>query len=338
MSMNSNLLTFTPYLGDTFLSSAVARKIQKVNGDKPNLVALNLEMTEIIVGAWNGSCAFSPHHSEFIKEGSLWSNKAEMVSYRNNGKWKYKYFPKPEYKEHIESLCRRILNDFKGEVIYTLHNTYPHAVLGTMARNYGYEVRGYFLSSDNTLYVETPNGIELAEIWTDEFIGDRLSRYATGRELSQKDFSCIYFRRSVKENTVTLFPSTRSNTLNAGHWETDYMYLKELGYNVRVAYHANDQQKVPNIPLVSQVQFTDIRGLVDLITSSEFIVCNDSIAFHLAWYYGVKAMVKMKGGFNREWQPRWVRNNPDYKFIPPSNYFKEEYLHLIKQPLLELGN
>lgn len=333
----NNLLTFTPYLGDTFLSSAVARKIETVTGDKPNLVSLNQEMAEIIVGSWEGSCAFSPQLSSFIKEGSLWSNQAEMKSSRRNGKWVYSYKPKREYENYIHKLASEIMKDFKGDTIYTLHNTYPHAVLGRKARQMGIKVRGYFLSADNTLYVETPNGVQLAEIWTNEFIGDRISRYATGRPLSKEDFRCIYSESPLDKNTVTLFPSTRSKTLNAGHWDIDYMYLKELGFDVRVATHVSEDSKYNELPLVSQVQFTDTRELVSLITSSEFIICNDSIPFHLAWHYGIKAVVKMKGGFNKEWQPRWTRNNPNYQFIPPSNYFKEEYLYLLEKsvgPLL----
>jgi hypothetical protein len=338
--MVNDILTFTPYLGDTFLSSAVARKIAKVNGDNPYLLALNQEMAGIIVADWMGSSHLGHPYDKFIKEGSLWNeDKVNITSKRENGKWYYNYQPDYEYEMKMKKLCSEILDVFEGDTIYTLHNTYPHALLGSMASERFISVRGYYLSKVGNLFVSTPNGSDHADIWTDEFIGDRICRFATGRGLDKEDFEVTHGPSPLEDNTVTLFPSTRSKSLNAGHWDLDVQLLKEMGYKVRVAVHRSEShdKKLFDDPLVSQVEFTDIAGLVHLITSSEFIVANDSIAYHLAWHYGTRAVVKMKGGFQREWQPRWVRDNPSYQFIPATQYFQEEYAHIFKQKVMGLS-
>jgi hypothetical protein len=321
----ASLLTFTPYLGDTFVASAVARKIEKLTHNDVYLAGMTKEMGDIILNDWGSKYISSEPLSKLMKLGSLFG-EAQVEKKRVNGKWICSYNPSFEYSLLISDLVNEVLDSlpvFNIDTLYVLHNTYPHAVLGRIAKERGFSVYGYYLEENNVLMRATPSGWGVAEMWNSDFIGDRISKLATGRRLSRDDFYIKHNPQFRIGNVVTLFPTTRGNLPNVANWDLDILLLKEMGYEVRVAWHEKEDYEPPKG--ISKCPFTTVKEMVNLIAQSDFIVCNDSVSFHIAWHYGVPAIVKMKSGFNREWHPTWVQYNTKYKFLPPTKMYEEEY-------------
>lgn len=337
MTKMKSLLTFTSYLGDTFLSSAVARKIEKETGSTVLIPTLSNEMANIASKYWGATTICGSAYSKLIKEGSLFNKKARLITTRENGKWKYRYEVDPKYREKLEELCLTILADERWDTVYTLHNTFPHALLGYMALKQGINVRGYCLNEGNELLLSIDGKYLDCIFWTEDYIGDRISKFATGKPLQKEDFYCSVPKIDiVVPRTVTLFPGTRSRKFNAENWDLDIEFFTERGYKVKVATYKDEPHFIETTDFI-EVNYESVEEMIHLINSSELIVCNDSIAFHLAWYYGKKAIVKEKAGFNKEWQPQWVRyNNYDFYFIPPSEYFPEEYFHILGKAMSQL--
>jgi hypothetical protein len=338
--MDYGLLTFTPYIGDTFVATALARKIYKLSGQEVAVAQIGDENVFTSYFADDTMLAtYSGPYTEFLKEGSTFSPEAPLSKLFFKGQFNYFYSETTEYKAKIESLVAEVLQGFtKDEVIHTFHYTYPHAALGREALRRGLTVRGYVLDEGNNLMMINHRGEKVnAVIWTDDFIGTRLARQFLGTDLTIDDFKVNLSPSHIVENKVTILPATRGGGLpSVGHWTLDAEYLVREGYNVEVAWHSQEELDMsPFMAAGANVSlFSSMEAFLFHITSSEFIICNDSSAFHLAWYFGVPAIVKLKGGFNYEWTPEWVAERNDYLFFPPTMMYEEEYLktlsHMVK--------
>jgi hypothetical protein len=226
-----------------------------------------------------------------------------------------------------------------------MHYSYPFALLGKIARNKGFKVHGYFLNGVKELRQSNKHHEPIpAVIWDKEYIGDRLSRMVTGSFLNREKDFWLYSKEEKPREKITLFPTTKSLSSNAGNWHMDVELLKYMGYRIEVMYHKSETPpgELHNHSLVRHILGDAIESLdimLNQIQTSEFIICYDSAAFHMAWLTDTPAIVKLKGGFNQEWIPSWVLKEDwedNYVLIPSNEMYEEEYLTHITRAIRQL--
>jgi hypothetical protein len=341
-------LTFTPYIGDTFLATALARKINEVTLRDVAIVQIDAEhhyahhfcREEDRIFIHLGGAL-----GELISVGKNFSPEAPLHKIYYKGQFNYFYASLMEHLDYlamIEDITNRAITHLNPDgVLYSFHYTFPHAFFAREAKRKGIEVRGYILDDAYNLKMINHRGEMVdAVIWTDEFIGQRLCREFLGCDLTAEDFDInITPIPFVHPTKVTLFPGTRGSGLpTAGHWVQDVEYLRRQGYDVVMAtMESDDIDTAPFVAAGARLDgFSSIKEMIAHITTSQFIVCNDSSAFHFAWYFGVPAIVKQKGGFNDEWIPEWIREDPCYPLMPPVMMYEEEYTYLLDYGVNEI--
>lgn len=335
MDSTRNVIFFTPYIGDTMVSCAFARRLYRLTHKETCVAQIGEEhvYTEnftseapMLLTMYGGEIG------ELMELGKGFSPEAQLQKIYYGGRFQYYYTPGDDYLLRLEALVGKILDKLfpHKTTFYILHYTHAYAYFAKEALKRGHEVRGYILDAGWSLKMINHKGIAMdADIWTDEFIGQRLARLFLGCDLTIQDFYVCHGPTDyIKPNRVTLFPGTRGNGLpSIGHWEEDIEYLTRQGYDVAVAYYDKEDGHIADYLLReigNVLSFPNMSEMIKIITESEFIICNDSSSFHLAWYYGVPAIVKQKGGFNYEWTPEWVQA-PAYQFLPPVMMYEEEY-------------
>lgn len=336
--MRDSLLFFNPYIGDTILATALAKKVEDRYPDECVYVAsLNEEMRELT--DMLGGKGFTYHYlEEFLLEGSKVG--PVIKQYQGGTDFSYSFSPTPEEEEQITMMCENIIYhlDVTFECFLTLHYSYAFAKLGQIAKKHGLSVYGYCLDENNRLYFSrdtTP--LEVVSLWDKGFIGERLSRLLTGLPITSQDYASI--PRTESKGKVLLFPTTRSLNTNAGNWELDVQVLAKAGVDFQVWWHWDEE--TPNF--IHQLspnrygRFTTVFEMIELIRGADYIICYDSASFHLAYLAGVPAIVKLKGGFNEEWIPEWIKDDKNYYFIPALTMYEEEYMNHLFRGLVQIG-
>ena len=335
-----SLLFFNPYYGDTILASALANKFSKHFKDELVVIAsITDEMSEFARDLGAEAVSYKKL-GDMVEEGSKMSVPLTK-HYKGGTDLFYLYDCDRAVEKRIEALCEEIVKDaleLSLKKFYILHYSYAYAKLAQVALKHGLEVYGYCIDELNRLYfVKGDTDLELTSIWNRDYIGDRLSRLVTGENLNREDFANL--GGNLNRNGVRLFPTTRSYATNAENWHVDIAVLEHMDQPYHV--YCRNTEKQPDFvyglaPNKSNT-FKTITDMIHLIQSSEFIICYDSASFHLAWLTGTPAIVKLKGGFNEEWVPRWLKNSVDYYFIPSNQMYEEEYLAYLTEGLNQLG-
>jgi hypothetical protein len=336
--MNRGLLLFTPYIGDTILASAWAKRFS-VKFDKEVFVAQLEPDVQHFASKFLGTLTYSDYKiQDLLRAGSRIDTPLKK-EYRQ-GHIFYRYEPSTDLKKDLQKLCVEILNsldDYQIDEYFICHYSYPLALFGEMARARGKKVHGYFTKPDGQLVMSHYTDSQPAVIWDKQYIGDRVSKLITGMPLNRhKDF--ITFQGEYIRDKVILFPQTRSGGGN-GHWVLDSEVLKYRGYKTSVAWHGSEPVEVAlgnNVFEIFPLGY-DINAMLEYIKTAKFIICYDSAAFHMAWLTNTPAIVKLKGGFNHEWIPTWVSADSKFQFISSESMYEEEYLEQVQQAINNLS-
>lgn len=335
--MRDCLLFFNPYIGDTVLATALARKFENTYGGQVYVASLNEEMRAFAESLGGKGFTYS-RMAEILEKGSVVGSINKDYQYMTD--FSYYFSPTAEQEKEITELCENIVYDLDVtfDCFITLHYSYVFAKLGQIAKKHGLSVYGYCLDENNKLYFSrdtTP--IEVVSLWDRDYIGNRLSRLLTGLPITSQDY--VKIPRKYSTGKVLLFPTTRSLNTNAGNWELDVQVLAKAGIDFQVWWHWEEErpQVVDKLSPNRYGQFTTVFEMIELIREAEFIICYDSASFHLAWLSGVPAIVKLKGGFNEEWIPHWLMNHTNYYFIPALTMYEEEYMSHLFRGLSRLG-
>lgn len=333
--MNKNsLLFFNPYIGDSILASIMARQFAKHFGKEVYVATMIQEFGDFTL-KYIGAPTYS---SNKVKELMNLAKNIDTPLHKEYILGHFKY----TYKGHnyptidlINSLLDELSVNYNE--LYIMHYSYEFAMLGRLARKRGFKVHGYFLNDVNQLYQTHRHHEPIpVVIWDKEYIGDRLTRLITGRPLTLPTMLPHNFP-DYKRDKITLFPTSRSISANAGNWHMDLDMMAYRGYRTEIVYHHSES--LPDLGERPNTLCHSIGKLEDMLTHvlrSEFIICYDSASFHLAWLTETPAIVKLKGGFNREWIPSWVRQDWKYFFIPATPMYEEEYLTHLKTGLEQL--
>lgn len=334
-----SLLFFNPYFGDTILATALANKFSNHFDEQVIVASLDAEMSEFARNLGGNGINYSTL-GKLVEEGSQVAIPL-VKQYQGYTDLAYYYDCNRAEEKRVEDLCEEIVQDaclMSFNKFYILHYSYAFAKLGQIAKNNGIAVYGYCIDELNRLYFSRGNtDLEIPSIWTKEFIGDRLSRLVTGENLNREDFADL--GENIRRHGVKLFPTTRSPQTNAENWAVDLQVLARLHKDFKVLWKDTESRPPQTLPLNQNRYgtFETIGEMTAHIKKSEFIICYDSASFHLAWLTGTPAIVKLKGGFNEEWIPRWVKDDPNYFFIPAIQMYEEEYLSYLMRGLKQIG-
>lgn len=340
---------FTPHIGDTILATGLAQKFSRDFGKPVSVAAMTEDVMDFAVGKLGGTVWTSPETASILRQGKDLSAIPLHKEY-NAGNRKYLFYVKDNRKlvQEIEALLLELAEHGYDE-LFILHYSYPLALLGTLAKRNGFAVKGYSLDEDLVyLNFESDHVLGPAKIWSEDYIGDRLAKWITGTSLDrQADFPYLQ-SNGKRTGTATVFPTTRSLAANAGNWARDIEVLQSEGVPVRLMWHNSEDPpeelvgrkfdySVPSTVLGSH----GLEFMLETVASSKFIVCYDSAAFHLAWLTNTPAIVKLKGGFNREWVPTWLTEEElyyyEYFFIPATPMYEEEYEVKLRKGLRYIG-
>lgn len=343
--MGKGMLFFNSGIGDTLLASGLIHKFSRHFNQEIYLAGEYGDILSHAQKSWDIPTYTSDIIHEVVCEGKGMKNQVEK--HFDLGHLFYFYTNHSKQTDYLIKQALDELSQLGITDLYIMHYSYIFTELGRRARDYGMKVHGYFLDGvckimqSNRHHEPTP-----AVIWDNQYIGDRLSRLVTGLPLNPREDFTSFLDKPIR-NKISLFPTTQSLAPNAGNWHMDLEVLRYLGFKTEIVYHYKE-----NLPAELETKnlfFSSVTGqvlgggvesieqMLNHIRQSEFIICYDSASFHFAWLTGTPAIVKLKGGFNQEWIPTWVRNNPNCFFIPASPMHEEEYLTYLQAGIRQLG-